>query len=50
VPAHGTPNEIYARTWICGRAVRAGLTPPAGAAEHGAAVAGEAPAPPEPSP
>jgi adenylate kinase family enzyme len=23
VPAYGTPDEIYARTWTCGRSLRA---------------------------
>lgn len=27
VPAHGTPEEIYVRTWTCGRAVPAGAAP-----------------------
>jgi adenylate kinase len=46
IPAHGTPNEIYARTWICGRSVRAGLTPPAGRPDHGSEVGDAVHAPP----
>ncbi len=30
VPAHGTPEEIYVRTWTCGRTSPENLVPPAG--------------------
>jgi len=45
IPAHGNPNEIYARTWICGRSVHAGITPPEGAANAASEAGGSAPEP-----
>jgi adenylate kinase len=44
VPAHGTPEQIYVRTWTCGRSAHAGLTPSSGGSAGGAPVGGEAPA------
>ena len=41
VPAHGTPEQIYARTWICGRSLP-GLIPPEGEEDGRAAAGGEA--------
>jgi adenylate kinase len=44
VPAHGTPEQIYARTWTCGRSKHAGLTPASGGTAAPPAAGGEAPA------
>jgi adenylate kinase len=46
VPAHGTPEEIYARAWTCGRSAQGGWAQPAGKLERGSAVADGALAPP----
>jgi len=46
VPAHGTPDEIYARAWTCGRSAQAGRTPAAGKPDRGSAAGDEALAPP----
>jgi|CZKI01.1.fsa_nt_gi adenylate kinase len=46
VPAHGTPDEIYARGWTCGRSMENGRTPPSGKAGRGSTAGGAALAPP----